>query len=208
MRRRATSRDTFSGAIAGLGTAAGVRVVVGRWQRSPYGGFSDVMLAEPDGTRWLVAPTGEVADYVAATYSFDRVEVGDVTVGVEGTGPWRWRVAAPGLDLWFDVGGRTPLGRLLRLVPAGLATGPAFTLITDPVARTVLRGVRTRGTAGGGRREHYGATDLHRVTRAGGTWQGHDLGDLRAVSPEPGFGFGSTPERPSVTSVTTTVVHV
>ena len=93
-----------------------------------------------------------------------------------------------------DVGsthGTTPSGR----TPA-----------TDPVARVVMRGVRTRGTAGGGRREFYGATDLHPVTAASGTWRGQDLGGLRPVSPEPGFGFSSTPTRPAVTSVVTTIL--
>ncbi len=108
----------------------------------------------------------------------------------------------------FEVGPRTALGRLLRLVPPALAAAPAFTLVTDPVARAVLRGVRTRGTAGGGRRETYGATDLHPVLRVQGTWRGRPLGELRPVTPEPGFGFGSTPERPSVTSVVTTVTQL
>ena len=38
-----------------------------------------------------------------------------------------------------------------------------------------------------------------------GTWQGMDLGSLAPVTPEPAFGFGSTPERPSVTAIVTTV---
>lgn len=198
--------DTFRGAIAGVGTVSGVRLVVGRWQHSPYGAFSDVMLAEPDGTRWLLAPGPRVAEYVASTYHFDRVEVGPVNATVAGAGaPWTWRVDAPGLDLVLEVGPRAALGRLLQLVPEALASAPAFTLVTDPVARLALRGVRTRGTAGGGRREHYGATDLHPVVRVDGSWGGRALGPLRPVTPEPGFGFGSTPERPSVTSVVTTI---
>jgi hypothetical protein len=197
----------FRGAIAGIGTESGVRLVVGRWQESPYGAFSDVMLAEPDGTRLLLAPDDQVAGYVSATYRFDEVEVGAVEVSVDGSGPpWTWRVGAPGLELAFRVGSRTPLGGLLRLLPTPVATAPAFTLLTDPVARLALRGVRTRGTAGGGRREHYGATDLHPVLEAAGTWRGLRLGALRPVVPEPGFGFGSTPPRPSVTSVVTTVL--
>ena len=202
------TRDVFRGAIAGVGTASGVRVVVGRWQRSPFGAFADVMLAEPDGTRWLLAPDERVAAYVRATYRFDRVEVGPVRAEVSGSGPWHWHVVAPGLDLQVEVGERGALGRLLGLVPRTVATAPAFTLVTDPVARTVLRGVRTRGTAGGGRREHYGAFDLHPVVNAGGVWRGQDLGTLRPVTPEPGFGFGSTPTRPSVTSLVTTVVRL
>lgn len=200
------TRDRFRGAIAGVGTAAGVRVVVGRWVESPFGPFADVMLADADGTRHLLAPHREIADYVSATYRFDEVTVGPVRADVSGFGPWVWQVDAPGLDLRLEVGGRTRLGRLLRAVPAPLAAAPGFTLATDPVARLAMRGVRTRGTAGGGRREFYGATDLHPVTAASGSWRGRELGALRPVSPEPGFGFGSTPTRPSVTSLVTTIL--
>lgn len=196
------TRDRFRGAIAGVGSSSGVRVVVGRWEESPLGTFADVMLAEPDGTRVLLAPNDAVADFVASTYQFDRVVTGEVTVsGRDGS----WRVSAPGLDVELQVGPRAALGWLLWLVPARIATAPAWARLTDPVARVLLRGVRTRGTAGNGRREYYGATDLHRVTRLTGWWQGVDLGSLAPVSPEPGFGFGSTPRRPAVTSIVTTV---
>jgi hypothetical protein len=69
----------------------------------------------------------------------------------------------------------------------------------------VLRGVRTRGSAGNGRREWYGATDAHEITAASGTFDGVDLGRLAPVTPPPRFGFSSTPPRPSVTTVVTTV---
>lgn len=195
-------RHRFVGAIAGVGSEKGVRIVVGRWDDSPLGTFADVMLAQPDGTRVLLAPNDEVADFVSTTYQFDRVEIGPVDAAVvDGT----WTVSAPGLDVRFRVGRRSLLGWLLRVVPRRLATAPAWARLTDPVARVVLRGVRTRGTAGNDRREYYGATDLHAVTGLRGTWQGADLGELAAVSPEPRFGFGSTPERPSVTAIVTTI---
>ena len=73
------------------------------------------------------------------------------------------------------------------------------------MARLALRGVRTRGSAGQGRTETYGATDHHRIDAAQGTWRGRDLGALAPVLPEPGFGFGSTPSAPSVTTLVTTV---
>ena len=192
-------RDRFEGAIAGVGSTSGVRIVVGRWASSPLGDFADVMVALPAGERLLLAPSERVAEYVGSTYSFDRVVVGPVAVTDD------WLVTAPGLSLRLELGRRAPLGRLLRAQPRALATSPAWTRVTDPVARVVLRGVRTRGTAGGGRQEFYGATDLHRVTAISGTWQGADLGSLATVEPDPRFGFGSTPRRPSVTSVVTTV---
>lgn len=196
------SRHRFRGRIAGVGTTSGVRVVVGHWHQSPLGAFSDVMLAEPDGRRHLLAPSTEVADFVASTYTFDEVHVVPVTVTEEAGA---WQVRAGGLDLRVGVGRRTPLGLLLRLVPRALAEAPWWTAVTDPVAKRVLRGVRTRGSAGGGRREFYGATDLRRVVSAGGRWAGGDLGSLAPVAPEPRFGFGSTPQAPSVTDLVTTV---
>jgi hypothetical protein len=192
----------FRGTIAGVGSTSGVRVVVGWWRESPYGAFADVMLADADGTRVLLAPDPGVAHFVAGTYAFDRVEIVPVVINRSGA---TVHVTAGPLDLSYDVGRRAPLGRLLRLVPTALATSPGWSRVTDPVARLLLRGVRTRGSAGRGRTEVYGATDLHLVERMHGTWRGRPLGELRPVTPEPRFGFGSTPSVPSVTTLVTTV---
>jgi hypothetical protein len=194
-------RQRFEGAIAGIGSTSGVRVVVGRWDRSPLGAFADAMVAEADGRRVLLAPSQEVADFVAATYSFDEVRIEPLTV----EGVTRWLVRSPSLLLDLEIGHRTTLGRLLRAVPTAVGTSPAWCAVTDPVARVVMRGVRTRGSAGNGRREWYAATDHHVLRSATGSYDGVDLGALRPVSPEPGFGFSSTPTRPSVTSLVTTV---
>ena len=188
----------FRGHIAGVGTTSGVRLVVGRWDESPYGSFADVMIETADGHRVLLAPTQQVADFVATTYTFDEVRIEPIAVN-------GWDVGSPSLSLSLAVGGRTGLGRLLRLVPGRLAESPAWCTVTDPVARVVLRGVRTRGTAGSGRREWYGATDVHAVVAMTGSFDGADLGRLAPVEPAPRFGFSSTPKRPSVTAVVTTV---
>ena len=90
-------------------------------------------------------------------------------------------------------------------MPSRVATSPAWCSVVDPVARVVLRGVRTRGTAGNDRREWYGATSVVAVTEISGRWRGADLGALTPVDPPCRFGFSSTPKRPSVTSVVTTI---
>ena len=117
-----------------------------------------------------------------------------------------WGPSSPSLSLTLEVGDRTGLGRLLRLVPGRVATSPAFATLADPVARVALRGVRTRGVARAGRREYYGATDVRAVTSMSGTFDGADLGALAPVDPPCRFGFSSTPRRPSVTEVTTTIL--
>ena len=90
-------------------------------------------------------------------------------------------------------------------MPRRLATSPAWCALTDPVARVVLRGVRTRGSAGNGRREWYGATDTRAVTAVAGAFDGVRPRHRRPVDPPCRFGFSSTPRRPSVTAVVTTV---
>ncbi|MBE9924645.1 hypothetical protein G8C93_01890 [Cellulosimicrobium cellulans] len=213
----------FRGRIAGWGTASGTRVVVGRWDASPFGAFADVMVERPDGERLLLAPSRPVAELVASTYRFDRVVLVPVAVtddpalaapaagrehaaaAIRGRLPG-WHVVAGPLEARLAVGPRTALGHVLRAVPRRVATSRHATVLTDPVARVLLRGVRTRGSAGPGRTEHYGATDVRALVAAQTRWDGAPLGDLRDVVPPVRFGFGSTPPRPSVTDVVTTIV--
>jgi hypothetical protein len=211
----------FRGRIAGVGSASGVRVVVGWWTESPFGRFADAMVERSDGHRVLLAPSDQVAELVSTTYTFDEVRIEPVdvdTVGDAGSagsagagGPARaderWQVRAVSLCLDLEIGGRTPLGRLLHLVPRPVAESPTFATLADPVARVMLRGVRTRGTARAGRREYYGARDVRAVIALDGTFDGTPLGPLAPVDPPCRFGFSSTPRRPSVTTVTTTIVE-
>ncbi|MBI5087901.1 MAG: hypothetical protein HZB15_03255 [Actinobacteria bacterium] len=194
--------ERFDGEICGFGTASGHRMVIGYWPSSPFGSFADVMHEEPDGARVLRAPTEQVAEFVSETYSFTRVDV--VPVDVDRT-PGRLAVAAG--DLWAEVaiGRRSALGQVLRRVPSRVAGAPWWCAVQDPVARVLLRGGRTRGSAGNGRREWYGARDQHRLESVRATLSGADLGPLADVWPPVQFGFSSTPRTPSIVRVTTTI---
>lgn len=194
----------FEGEIAGFGTSGGPRIVVGRWFASPFGPFADVMLQQADGQRLLLAPAPEVADFVAATYVFGEVVIGPVEVSIAG----EWRdLRAPDLRLQYRVGRRTALGYLLACQPRSLTRSTRWSTLLDPLARFLLPGVRTRGSAGGGRREYYGASDVRRVLAMTGTWRGVPLGHLRGVDPPVTFGFGSTPSSPVVTRLVTTILE-
>lgn len=199
---RRTDRQRFVGAIAGVGSTSGVRVVVGRWDRSPWGPFADVMVETASGHRVLLAPTARVTEFVSATYRFDELREEPVEVRSE---VGAWSVVTPSLSLSLTTAGRTPLGRLLRLVPRPVAGSPLWCSVTDPVARVALRGVRTRGGVREGRRSYYGALDVVAVTALSGTFDGVDLGTLDDVVPACTFGFSSVPPTPSVTRVVTTV---
>lgn len=194
-------RVRFRGRIAGVGTTSGVRVVVGRWDEGPLGSFADAMVERPDGHRLLLAPHPDVARFVAATYEFDEIRVERFEALAD---PHGWRVRGDSLDLDLTFGGPTALGRLLGVVPGAVAEAPWWCAATDVVARSVLDGVRTRGETRD-RLEWYGATGNRAVVAATGTLDGADLGTLAPVDPPPRFGFSSTPTRPSVTDVVTTI---
>jgi hypothetical protein len=197
-------RWVFDGHIAGIGTASGLRAVVGMWQESPFGAFSDVMVQRPSGHRLLLAPSPEVAEFIAATYSFDEVQVVDVRASLtEGT----LAVDAGPLAIRAVIGARTYLGSALRAVPRRLAVHPRWLSAVSPMAALAAPGARTYGTAGSGRAEYYGVTDLHHVASAVVSWEGADAGALASISPAVTFGFSSVPPRPSVARVRTTVVE-
>jgi hypothetical protein len=187
----------FDGAIAGIGTASGTRLVLGLWPDSPFGSIVDAMVERADGHRVLIAPTEEVAAFIAATYRFDEVRVEPTALTVRAT---RWTVRTRSLSVGLDVGRRTSLGVLLSIVPRPLARARWWCQAIDPVARAIRPGVHTTGTAGGGRREWYCALDEHAIRAATVRWDGADLGTLRPV-----VGFASTPPRPAVVRVTTLV---
>ncbi len=196
------TRWRFEGEIAAFGTSAGHRIVLGRWPVSPFGSISDVMLETPDGMRLLIAPSEEVAGFIASTYRFDSVEVTQVEMIRR---PGRLQVAAGQLRADLTIGERGWLGLLLRAVPRPVATAPLWATLIDPLVHATLPGVRTRGSAGAGRREWYGARDLHPLVSVTARWQGRDLGAMANVCPPVRFGFGSTPRRPSLVHLTTTV---
>ncbi len=195
-------RWRFDGEIAAFGTTSGHRVVLGRWPVSPFGPISDIMLEAPDGIRLLIAPSDEVARFVASTYRFDSVEVQPVQVIRQ---PQRLDVVAGQLRATMTVGHRGWLGLLLRAVPRCVATAPAWAALVDPLVRVTLPGVRTRGSAGAGRKEWYGACDHHRLESVTASWRGTDLGNMTDVFPPVRFGFGSAPRQPSIVHLITTV---
>jgi hypothetical protein len=193
----------FEGRIAGFGTTSGVRLVVGMWQRSPLGSFTDIFLEEAGGHRILFAPSQAVADFVSSTYTFDETRIMPVqTTRVAGG---LHVVAGDELDLTITIGRLTPLGRLLRAVPGFLATRPAWLRLIDPLAAVLVPGVHTAGSAGNGRTEFYGVTALRAITAVSGWWNATDLGSLARLDPPVSFGFGSAPPEPQLADVVTTI---
>jgi hypothetical protein len=159
------------------------------------------MVERPDGTRTLLAPTQPVADFVAGTYRFDDVRVESFAVHPGR----RWAIATPSLVLEFETGSRTALGHLLTAVPRPVARSRAWCRALDPFAGLLRPGVRTAGTARGGRREYYCGLDEHRIVAATAVLDGVAAGPLAPLEPPVRFGFGSAPTRPALVRITTIV---
>jgi hypothetical protein len=198
------SRWIFDGHIAGIGTGTGLRAVVGIWNSSPFGAFSDVMVQLPSGHRLLLAPSAEVADFISSTYSFDEVRILNVSAALD---QQDLSVDAGALALRARLGGRTLLGCALRAVPRPLAVHPGWLRAISPVAAVLSSGSRTSGTAGSGRHEYYGVSDLRSISSAVVSWDGADAGALSPIVPAVDFGFSSVPPRPTLARVRTTVVE-
>jgi hypothetical protein len=184
-----TVRELLWGTISAVGVASGDRIVVGAWHRSPVGAFADVMWADADGRRLLLAPDERVAGYVAGIYVFDRVEVV----------PMQWR-ATPSMlslragslevDLVAGGGGRVPFPRPWW-----------FTRWAEgPVARRLM-GVEVHGTSPLGVEEWYQARGWRWIRGGRVRMRGEDLGRLAAPRPALGVGFSEAPRRPSITDV-------
>lgn len=192
----------FDGAIAGLGTASGTRIVVGMWPSSPFGAVTDVMIQRADGHRILLAPSEEFAGFIRSMYAFDEVRVEPVLRMRDGR---TWMIATDDLALTFEVGGRPPVGLALLAVPRSVARSRWWAGAVSPIARMTMHGIRTRGRTADGRREWYCAQDLRHIVSADARFDGHDLGELRPVDPPVGFGFSSVPPRPSLVRVLTQI---
>jgi hypothetical protein len=204
---RATTERRFRGRILGVGTTSGTRLVVGLWDASPFGPFTDVFVERADGSSLLLAPDDRVAEYVSGTYAFDAVHVVDVSARRTQDALRRRRldlVAGP-LRAHIDIGGASPLGLLLGAVPVSLATSPTWLAAIDPVARLLVPGAGTAGSAGNGRREYYGVTGARRVTGITGTWGDTDLGSIAPLDPPVRFGFASMPSTPQIVTVTSII---
>lgn len=197
--------SSFAGHIAGLGTASGTRIVVGMWDRSPYGSFADTMVEQPGGHRILVAPTQRIADFVASTYTFDEVRIEPVSVAPGSRPGDEWSVHTRSLQVRFTPGKHLWVSPVLRLVPSFVRRTAWWARLCNPIAGRLMPGVQTYGSAGGGRTEWYAATGVRGLSRARATWEGEELGDLAPVTPAVRFGFASSPARPTLTALTSYV---
>jgi hypothetical protein len=181
---RGSGLETLFGSITSVGFASGHRFVVGCWDVSPIGPFADVMWANPDGERTLLA-TEHAAEFITGVYPFDLVRHTPVEVVRDGTS---FEVRTDPVEL------RLVLSRLWLPFPPR----PRWVTATveNAIARLIL-GVRSFGTSPTGVDEWYRTRTIRLIRSGQATVGGSPGGELGTVARPIGFGFTDPPERPS-----------
>ena len=188
------SLDIFAGRITSSGFETGDRIVVGAWEASPFGEFTDIMWAKPDGTRGLIAPSQEIADYVTAMYSFDQVLLEDiVTTGKDRN--QKVKSETMELDFIWNRGLPIPFKRSLLFIST-----------VELLFAKLFFGTRTYGITKNNRKEWYAIDRVSKIKNATATISGKDAGKFAHMDEPCKFGFSEAPKKPSSCEVRTHIL--
>lgn len=176
--------ETLWGSITSVGFDSGHRFVIGDWRHSPIGPFADIMWAQPDGRRVLLAEAS-AATYIVSVYPFP--EVHHQAVMAEGNGH-SYTVRSGGLKLDMKIG----------LAALRLPLRPRrFTATVENWCARKLLGVSTHGTSPTGVVEWYRTRSARRVVDATASLDGVDLGSRAPLDRPLSFGLTDPPRQPS-----------
>ena len=183
------SMDFFEGRISTAGFASGDRIVIGDWKESPLGSFTNVMWAKPEGTRVLLSPSQEHADYVSSLYNFEELHVVPVEVNRQARGI---SINAPPLNisLHWGMGVGLPIPRPRWFIST----------VEHWIAKTFF-GTSTHGVTCNGLSEWYCIYSLSKINHASAYCDGEDLGNASNFEINACFGFSEPPKKPSSVSL-------
>tara|TARA_B100000686_G_scaffold308523_1_gene349656 strand:- start:829 stop:1401 length:573 start_codon:yes stop_codon:yes gene_type:complete len=183
--------DIFVGRITSTGFSSGDRIVIGDWRDSPLGSFTNVMWAKPDGTRILLSPSEEHAEYVSQLYNFERVEIVEIAVDRSRRGV---TVKAGFLSVEISWGLPFPLPFWRPLW---------FIARIESLFARFLFGTRTHGRTKNNRSEWYSVRSISRVLSADASFDGDEMGESESFSTNACFGFSEPPSIPASVSLKT-----
>ena len=186
--------DIFSGRITSSGFDSGDRIVVGAWKTSKFGEFTDIMWAKPDGTRVLIAPTQEIADYVTDMYTFDEVILENITT-TQGGRNLKIYCSSMELEFTWNRGFSIPFKRSLFFIST-----------VELFFAKLLFSTRTYGITKNNRKEWYAIDRVSKVIQATAKIKGIDVGSLSPMNEPCKFGFSEAPKKPSSCVVRTHIL--
>ena len=177
--------DLFDGRISSCGFSSGNRIVIGDWKKSPLGPFTNVMWARPDGSRVLLSPSIEHANYVSELYNFEEVKIVEMRIKRSRKG-LDIRTEEMSVRMTWGASFAIPIWRPLWFIAS-----------FEALFGRILFGTRTHGVTRNGRREWYSVRSLSRILKAEASFEGNDLGDSKEFEIDACFGFSEPPSMPA-----------
>ncbi len=177
--------EIFDGRISSCGFSSGDRIVVGDWEKSPLGPFTNVMWAKPDGTRVLLSPSKEHADYVSTLYNFEEVHIVPIEANKQRRGV---EIVAGCLNISFE---------WKRGIGIPFSRPRWFISTIEQWFAGVVFGTKTHGITCNGLREWYCIYNLSTIKCAEASCDGRDLGSISKFEIDACFGFSEPPKKPS-----------
>jgi len=188
------SLDIFKGRITSSAFESGDRIVVGTWNESIFGEFTDIMWAKRDGTRVLIAPTQEIADYVTAMYSFDEVILEEISTSLNDRN-LSVNCNTMNLEFIWNKGFPIPFKRSLL-----------FIRTIELFFAKLVFSTRTYGLTKNNRQEWYAIDRVSHITSATGNIEGGNIGEFGPMKEPCKFGFSEAPKKPSSCAVRTHIL--
>ncbi len=183
--------DIFEGRITSTGFSSGNRIVIGDWRESHLGSFANVMWARPDGTRVLLSPSRQHAEFVTGLYSFEEVSIVEIEIK-----RWKRGVEVRAGDLSIRATWGVPL-------PIPFWRPLWFISTVESFLGRMIFGTRTHGRTKNDRREWYSVRSISRVLMADANLRGEDMGEKASFDADACFGFSEPPWMPSSVTLKT-----
>jgi len=183
--------EIFKGRITSSGFASGDRIVIGDWQESILGSFTNLMWAKSDGTKVLLSPSEKHAELVSKLYNFEEVNI--VEFKVE-RGRKSISVSAGDLHIEATWGmtWRIPFWRPLW-----------FTAFIEGFFGKILFGTKTHGRTKNNRKAWYSVRSISKLIQASAKFGNENLGESRKFVATACFGFSEPPAKPSSVTLKT-----
>ena len=177
--------DVFEGRISSCAFESGDKIVIGDWQTSPLGTFTNIMWAKPDGTRVLLSPSKKHADYVSNLYNFEETRVVPISVN-------RTKRSVSVSTNEFEI--NLSWGRGISLP---IPRPKWFISTVEYMFAWLLFGTKTFGRTRNGRKEWYCVKGIAWINKADAELNGTSLEKMGPFCTESCFGFSNPPKRPS-----------
>jgi len=175
----------FEGRISSSAFSSGDIVVIGDWEKSPLGTFTNIMWMKPSGKRILLSPSKKHADYVSNLYQFEEVITVPIEVKRE---KFRIEISAGTLDvsMVWKKGWRIPINR------------PRWFISTiEQFVAKLFFGTRTYGRTNNGLREWYCIRRLSKIVDSVASENGITFGQKAVIETKACFGFTNPPKKPT-----------